>query len=252
MSYIEKEIKNSVLILSLDKPNEKVNTLDESLMDQFNDLLHEVDSNNELKGIVIISKKKDNFIAGADIEMFKARSNAEEMQQLSWNGHHILNKIEQSKKPVVVAIHGSCMGGGLELSMACHYQIGSNHPKTVLALPEVKLGVIPGTGGTQRLPRLIGIQKALSYMLTGRNIFAKSAKKIGLIDELTHKDALEDAAIKAVHKIWNNGTIKRKDTRTFCKKFLKEIPSVELSFFTKPEKKLLAKPKEIIQLPFIS
>ena len=178
MSYIQKEIKDSVLIISLDAPGEKVNTLNEAMMEQFSSLLEEADSDSTIKGIVLISRKDDNFIAGADIEMFKARSTAQEMQQLSWDGHQVLSKIAISKKPIVVAIHGSCMGGGLELSLACHYRIASKHPKTIFALPEVKLGVIPGTGGTQRLPRLIGIQKELGYMLTGRNIFAKSAKKL--------------------------------------------------------------------------
>lgn len=97
MSYIQKEIKDSVLILSLDKPGEKVNTLDEAMMEQFFALLEEVDSNEHIKGVVLISRKKDNFIAGADIEMFKAKETAEEMKQLSLDGHQILNRIEDSK-----------------------------------------------------------------------------------------------------------------------------------------------------------
>lgn len=251
MSYIQKEIKDSVLILSLDKPGEKVNTLDEAMMEQFFALLEEVDSNENIKGVVLISRKKDNFIAGADIEMFKARETAEEMKQLSLDGHQILNRIEDSKKPVVVAIHGSCMGGGLELSLACHYRIASKHPKTVLALPEVKLGVIPGTGGTQRLPRLIGIQKALGYMLTGRNIYARSAKKIGLVDELTHKDALEEAAIKAVHKISKNGPIKRKDRRSAVEKILEGNPLGRNIIFNQARKKTLGQTKGNYPAPIL-
>ncbi len=251
MSYIQKEIKDSVLILSLDKPGEKVNTLDEAMMEQFSSLLAELRSNKDIKGVVLISRKKDNFIAGADIEMFKARETAEEMQQLSWDGHQILNRIADSKKPVVVAIHGSCMGGGLELSLACHYRLASKHPKTVLALPEVKLGVIPGTGGTQRMPRLIGIQKALGYMLTGRSIYARSAKKIGLVDELTHKDALEDAAIKAVHKISKNGPIKRKDKRSAIEKILEGNPIGRTIIFNQARKKTLGQTKGNYPAPLL-
>lgn len=129
MSYIQQEIKESVAIFSLDKPGEKVNTLDETMMDQFSDLLDAVEADDTINGIVLISRKKDNFIAGADIEMFKARDTAEELTELSASGHSILNRIADFKKPVIVAIHGSCMGGGLELSLACHYRIASNHKK---------------------------------------------------------------------------------------------------------------------------
>jgi 3-hydroxyacyl-CoA dehydrogenase/enoyl-CoA hydratase/3-hydroxybutyryl-CoA epimerase len=243
MSYIQQEIKESVAIFSLDKPGEKVNTLDETMMEQFSDLLDVVEADDTINGIVLISRKKDNFIAGADIEMFKARDTAEELTELSASGHTILNRIADFKKPVVVAIHGSCMGGGLELSLACHYRIASNHKKTVLALPEVKLGVIPGTGGTQRLPRLVGIQKALGYMLTGKNIYARSAKKIGLVDELIHKDALEEVAIKAVKKLSKSGKTERKDRRSLFEKLLEGNPIGRSIIFSQARKKTLGQTK---------
>jgi 3-hydroxyacyl-CoA dehydrogenase/enoyl-CoA hydratase/3-hydroxybutyryl-CoA epimerase len=243
MSYIQQEIKESVAIFSLDKPGEKVNTLDETMMEQFSDLLDVVEADDTINGIVLISRKKDNFIAGADIEMFKARDTAEELTELSASGHTILNRIADFKKPVVVAIHGSCMGGGLELSLACHYRIASNHKKTVLALPEVKLGVIPGTGGTQRLPRLVGIQKALGYMLTGMNIYARSAKKIGLVDELIHKDALEEVAIKAVKKLSKSGKTERKDRRSLFEKLLEGNPIGRSIIFSQARKKTLGQTK---------
>ncbi|GAB5410148.1 MAG: 3-hydroxyacyl-CoA dehydrogenase NAD-binding domain-containing protein [Balneolaceae bacterium] len=243
MSYLEITTKDSVAILTLDKPGEKVNTLDESMMKEFSSFLDTLEKSIELKGAVLISGKENNFIAGADIEMFKARETAEDLEQLSKDGHSILNKIEASSKPFVVAIHGSCMGGGLELSLACDYRIATNHPKTIMALPEVKLGVIPGTGGTQRLPRLIGIQKALSYMLTGGNIFAKKAKSIGLVDELTHKDVLEEAAIKAVHKLSESSDFKRKDRRSFIEKVLEGNPFGRSIIFNQAKKKTLVQTK---------
>lgn len=227
----------------MDKPGEKVNTLDESMMAQFEEFLNQLESDESINGAVLISGKENNFIAGADIEMFKTRETAEELEQLSKDGHQILNKIETASKPVVVGIHGSCMGGGLELSLASDYRIATNHSKTVLALPEVKLGVIPGTGGTQRLPRLIGIQKALSYMLTGGNIYARKAKSIGLVDELTHKDALEEAAIKAVHKLSGTNSFKRKDKRSFVEKVLEGNPVGRNIIFSQARKKTLGKTK---------
>lgn len=219
MSLIQITKKENVAIITLDQPGEKVNTLNEEMMNEFSDFLNELNSDSSLKGAVLISGKENNFIAGADIEMFKARDTAEEIEQLSLDGHEILNQVESSSKPIVVAIHGSCMGGGLELSLACQYRIASNHSKTVMALPEVKLGILPGTGGTQRLPRLIGIQKSLNYMLTGKNIFARQACKMGLVDELVHKDALEEAAIKAVHKV-SEGKFDRQDKRSSMEKMI--------------------------------
>ena len=113
----------------------------------------------------------------------------------------------------------------------------------VLALPEVKLGVIPGTGGTQRLPRLIGIQKALGYMLPGKNIYAHSAKKIGLVDELVHKDALEEAAIKAVLKIADKGPHQRKDKRSLVEKLLEGNPIGRSIIFSQARKKTMGQTK---------
>lgn len=251
MSYLTITIKDAVAVLMLDKPGEKVNTLDESMMEEFSSFLDRLESDTSLKGAILISGKENNFIAGADIEMFKARETAEDLEQLSLDGHAILNKIEASSKPFVVAIHGSCMGGGLELSLACDYRVATNHAKTILALPEVKLGVIPGTGGTQRLPRLIGIQKALSYMLTGGNIYARKAKSIGLVDELTHKDALEEVAIKAVHTLSKSGAFKRKDKRSIIEKVLEGNPVGRSIIFSQAKKKALAQTKGNYPAPIL-
>ncbi len=242
MSYLEITKKENVAVITLDQPGEKVNTLNESMMDQFSEFLDDFDSDPSLKGAVLISGKENNFIAGADIEMFKARETAEEIEQLSLDGHKILNRVESSSKPIVVAIHGSCMGGGLELSLACHYRIASGHSKTIMALPEVKLGILPGTGGTQRLPRLIGIQKSLNYMLTGKNIYARQAYKMGLVDELVHKDALEEAAIKAVHKV-SSGKFDRTDKRTSMEKMIEGNGLGRKIVFSQALKQTLAQTK---------
>ncbi len=219
MSYLTITPKNDVAIVTLDLPDEKVNKLNEALIEEFTGFLDELESNDNWMGAVLISGKENNFIAGADIEMFQTRNTAGEIEQLSKQGHAIMNRIEDFPKPIAVAVHGSCMGGGLELSLACHYRVCSNSSKTVFALPEVQLGILPGTGGTQRLPRTIGLQKSLTYMLTGKNIYARPAYKMGLVDEITHKDAIEKAAIKGVQKI-ANGDFTRKDKRGFTEKLL--------------------------------
>lgn len=250
MSYLNLTNKDSVAVITLDNPGEKVNTLSESMMEQFTELLDRIEADPGTKGILLISGKPDNFIAGADIEMFRKRETSDELEQLSRDGHAIMNRIEDFPKPVVVAIHGSCMGGGLELSLAAHYRIASSHSKTVLALPEVKLGVIPGTGGTQRLPRLIGIQKALGYMLPGGNIYAYKAKKIGLVDELTHKDALEEAGVKAVQKLAGSG-FERKDQRSLIEKILEGNPVGRSIIFSQARKKTMGQTKGNYPAPFM-
>lgn len=242
MSYLNITKKENVAVITLNQPGEKVNTLNEAMMDQFASFLDDLDSDPSLKGAVLISGKENNFIAGADIEMFKARETAEEIEQLSLDGHKILNRVESSSKPIVVAIHGSCMGGGLELSLACHYRIASGHSKTIMALPEVKLGILPGTGGTQRLPRLIGIQKSLNYMLTGKNIYGRQAYKMGLVDELVHKDALEEAAIKAVHNV-SSGKFERTDKRTSMEKMIEGNGLGRKIVFSQALKQTLAQTK---------
>ena len=242
MSYLNITHKDSVAVITLDLPGEKVNKLNESMMEEFTDFLNELQDNEELIGAVLISGKKDNFIAGADIDMFQARGTAEEIEQLSKDGHKILNRIANFSKPIAVAVHGSCMGGGLELSLACHYRVCSDSSKTVFALPEVKLGILPGTGGTQRLPRLIGIQNALPYMLTGKNMYTRQAKRMGLVDEVTHKDAILTAAIKGVHKI-AEGKFDRKDKRPLLHKLLEGNPLGRKIIFSQAQKKTAAQTK---------
>lgn len=239
MSYLTIDIKNSVAVITLDLPGEKVNTLNEMLIKEFSSFLDDFEHNEQLSGAVLISGKPNNFIAGADIEMFKARESAAEIEALSNTGHDILNRVASFPKPIVAAVHGSCMGGGLELALACHYRICSDHPKTVFALPEVNLGLLPGTGGTQRLPRAIGIQKALTYMLTGKNIYVRQAKKTGLVDEVTYKEALELAAIKAIYKL-KDGKYERKDKRGFIEKLLEGFGLGRSIIFSQARKKTAA------------
>ncbi|HVO65359.1 MAG TPA: enoyl-CoA hydratase-related protein, partial [Syntrophales bacterium] len=193
---IEKE--NGVAIFWLDQPGEKVNKISLDTVDKFKAILDDLEKDEMVKAVVFISRKKDNFIAGADIDKFKDMKTPEEAEMLSREGHALLNRMAHFHKPIVAALHGATLGGGLEVALACHYRIATDDPKTVLALPEVKLGLLPGGGGTQRLPRLVGLRAALDMMLTGKNIYPRQAKKIGLVDDLIHPYGLLTAAKKAV------------------------------------------------------
>ncbi|PKD43293.1 fatty acid oxidation complex subunit alpha FadJ [Rhodohalobacter barkolensis] len=232
----EIENKEDVAIITMDTPGEKVNKLNEALIDEISDILDQLESDDSLKGAVLVSGKDGNFIAGADIEMFKTRETAEELSELSWTGHEILLRIENLKKPFVVGINGSCMGGGTELALASHYRIVSDDSSTKIGLPEVQLGLLPGMGGTQRLPRLIGIQKSLTYMLTGKNMYTHQAKKTGFANEVVHKHALVKAGIKAVQKL-SNGKAKQPDKRSFFEKILEGNPIGRKIIFSQARKR---------------
>ncbi|KAF7284202.1 hypothetical protein GWI33_022452 [Rhynchophorus ferrugineus] len=153
-------------------------------MQEVSKILQEVQSNPQIQSCVLISNKPGCFIAGADINMIAGCKTAEEATKLSKDGHQIFNLIENSSKPVVAAIQGSCLGGGLETALACHYRIAVKDKKTALGLPEVMLGLLPGGGGTQRLPKLAGVPTTLDMALTGKTVKADKAKKLGIVDLL--------------------------------------------------------------------
>ncbi|MDZ7717412.1 MAG: fatty acid oxidation complex subunit alpha FadJ [Balneolaceae bacterium] len=216
-NILQLETTENVAVITLDTPGEKVNKLNEQLIGEFSTILDELETDDSVDGALLISGKENNFIAGADIEMFETRETADELSELSWTGHEILLRIENFSKPIVVGIHGSCMGGGTELALASHYRIVSDHNSTKIGLPEVKLGLLPGMGGTQRLPRLIGIQKALPYLLTGKNMYSYQAGKTGFADEVVHQYAIKDAGIKAVEKL-KDGKVSHPDKRSVLEK----------------------------------
>lgn len=192
---------DGVLVLTLDLPGEKVNTLGQGMIAEFEALLDEVEKDTSIRAAVIRSGKDDNFIAGADIKDFVKVKTAEEGETLSRSGQAIFDKLERSRVPFVAAIHGSCVGGGTELSLACRYRVAADDPKTSIGLPEVMLGLIPGAGGSNRLPRLVGLVKSLDVILTGRPLRPSKAKRIGLVDETCPRAILRDVATKAARKL---------------------------------------------------
>lgn len=186
---------DGIAILTMDVPGETMNTLRASFGPEISDILTEVKNDNSIRGLVLISGKKDSFVAGADISMLDACKSAEDAKALSQQGHVVFNALEALNIPVVAAIHGACLGGGLELALACHQRVCSDDGKTMLGVPEVQLGLLPGGGGTQRLPRLVGITTALDMMLTGKQIRPKQALKMGLVNDMVPQTILLQTAI---------------------------------------------------------
>ncbi|MCC5451158.1 fatty acid oxidation complex subunit alpha FadJ [Rheinheimera sp. UJ51] len=187
-----------VAILTMDIVGESMNVLKASFATEIEQLLQKIANDSKIKGVVFISGKADSFIAGADISMLDSCKSADEAEKIAQMGQQMFDRLSQLRVPVVAAIHGPCLGGGLELAMACHARIATDSPKTVLGLPEVQLGLLPGSGGTQRLPKLVGVQKALDMILTGKQLRAAQAKKAGLVDDVVPQSILLEAAVKKV------------------------------------------------------
>ncbi|CAH0476266.1 unnamed protein product [Peronospora belbahrii] len=215
---------NGVAIVRLDDKAAKVNTISSKMTAEMTTMLDTVENDPAIKSVVLISAKPGVFIAGADITELNACKTEEEMRALSNAGQSFMNRVASSKKPIVAAIEGSCMGGGLEVALACHYRVASQNKKTQLALPEVMLGLLPGAGGTQRLPKLVGLQAALDMMLTGKNIKADKALKMGLVNQVTDSYALESAAIAAAEQLATGNLKPKKKNKGLVNRIVEDTP----------------------------
>ncbi len=204
------EVQDGIAVITFDLPNESVNKIGRAVKDEFIALADRLERDKDIRGAILISGKPDVFIAGADIEEFLVLETATDAERLSRDGQMLVDSVARMRIPLVAAIHGACLGAGLELALACTYRIATDHPKTVLALPEVQLGIIPGAGGTQRLPRKIGLRAALDMILTGKNVRAKKAYQIGLVEELVHPAILRQIAVQRAKELGNG---KRPQTR---------------------------------------
>ncbi|WP_435980533.1 3-hydroxyacyl-CoA dehydrogenase NAD-binding domain-containing protein [Psychrobacter sp. DM4] len=172
---------DGIVTVTIDQSDRKMNVIGDGFTDAFATLTDSFINDESAKGLILTSAK-DSFVVGADIDQLSNIETAKQAFDLVEDLKACLRKLESEGKPVVAAMTGTALGGGLELALACHYRIAIDSPKTKLGLPEVKLGLLPGGGGTQRLPRLVGIQKALELMTQGVELRAKAALDIGLID----------------------------------------------------------------------
>ncbi len=197
--FIEIDIQDNIAICWFDHKFEKMNIVSPAVISLFEELAPKVIDNDAVHAVILISRKRD-FMAGADIKSFQIEKEGD-FKPFQMQGHAALERLENSKKPIIAAVNGSCVGLGTEIILACDARIATTAKHTKLGLPEVQLGILPGGGGTQRLPRLIGVQKALDMMLTGKLIDPFRAKKWGLVDELTAEGKLLQAAIIMAKKL---------------------------------------------------
>lgn len=206
------EIKDGVAIVRLNGP-EKMNTISTGMQSEAEQLFKEqIMPNKDIKAIVFLSSKPDNFIAGADINMIKSVKNKSDLKALTMKGHAFFDEIKKTKIPMVAGINGVALGGGLEWAMYCDYRVATTNKKTNLGLPEVKLGLLPGMAGTYHLPKLVGYASSLDMMLTGKNIKPDRAKKMGLVDMVVDPAALESVCIEQAKGL-AAGTVKPKQRK---------------------------------------
>jgi len=186
---VELETRGEVAVVRIDSP--PVNALGRAVRDGLYDAVTRANADANVKAIVLVCKGK-TFIAGADIREFGLPAEGRTLPE-------VMDAIEGSKYPVIAALHGTALGGGLEVALTCHYRVALKSAR--FGLPEVKLGILPGAGGTQRLPRLIGLSRALELMVSGDQLNAEEALKLGLIDEAVDGE-IEAQGVAFANKVW--------------------------------------------------
>ncbi len=198
------ENDGSVQVITINRPD-KLNALNKQTIQELGDAIRTADASQEVTAIIITGSGAKAFVAGADISEF-ANFSGEEGAALSLKGQNTLfNVVENCQTPVIAAVNGFALGGGLELAMSCHIRIASDNAK--MGLPEVTLGVIPGYGGTQRLAQLAGKGKAMELIMTAAMIDANEGHRIGLVNQVTTPEGLMEAAKKMAHKISKNSSV---------------------------------------------
>jgi len=203
---------HGILTVSIDVPGESMNVLNQALAEDFTQLVERIRQDSAIKAIVLISGKDNSFVAGADIKMLTEVKTAADGKRVAAGGHEIFNSISTSTKPFIAAIHGPCLGGGYELALACHYRIATDDRKTKIGLPEVMLGLLPGGRGASLVPRMVSLPKALDLLLTGKQLDAKRAKKMGLVDEVVSPAILADIASQTALKFTKRKIPKRRQS----------------------------------------
>ena len=260
LTHFTFDVEDGIAVVLLDRAGEPMNTIGPAIFDDFTAVVDRIETDPAIKAVVIGSAKKGNFLAGADIRFFETLTNPDEGAAVIRELHALFVRIEALHavhgKPVVMAIDGACLGGGLELALTGSMRIAADGRKTQLGQPEVQLGILPAGGGTQRLPKVIGIAAALDMILTGRSIRPYKAVKIGLVDEVVPSEMLYDIAVeRATASIGNLGESRGAAVKGFLAPSHLQALAVEQNpmgrrvLFRKAEEAMLAKTKGLYPAP---
>ena len=188
-----------IFAIVFDRPDSRVNLIDEQWVEDVSRALDEAERAHA-RGIVFLSAKPDHFIAGADVSLIARLANEAEGEAKCRIGQKLFNRIDDLPIPTVAAISGACLGGGMELALACDHRIAVRTDRAILGLPEVRLGVLPGFGGTYRLPRIAGTMEAMNLILSGRSLRPRDARRLGIVDRIVPKERLVELAVDAARR----------------------------------------------------
>lgn len=202
--YTTELTDNGILVVTINIKHETMNVLNQEVIAAFSQLIDTIETNSSVTSVILSSGKAQCFIAGADIKMLQKTQTAEEGRNIVASAHQLLLRISESKKPFIAAIDGVCLGAGYELALACHYRLATDNPATKIGLPEVMIGLLPGATGTTKLSRLISLPSALDILLTGKQLNAKRAQRVNMIDEVVPTSILLDAAKKVAKQFTTN------------------------------------------------
>ena len=230
-----------LLRVRIDRQNKSANALSKTMLEELERLIAEIKRNSGVRGVMFLSGKKGNFIVGADVTEMKAMTGGAEAVELSKLGQRVFEQLETLHVPTVALISGACLGGGLEFAMSCRYRIADDHAKTLLGLPEVKLGLIPGWGGTVRLPKLVGLLEALPMILTGRMLSGRQARTKGLVHDLVPVEALPfvgEQLLRTVMKFGTARTIFKRPKRPLAARLTEAFPPLRKFAFNQAEGKV--------------
>ena len=244
------EVQDGIAVVVLDSKGQPVNTISRAVKDEFRACFETLANDASVQAVAFFSGKPENFIAGADIEEFVKLTSAAEAERLSADGQDMLDQVARFPKPVAAGIQGACLGGGFEFALACTYRVASNHPKTQIGLPEIQLGILPGAGGCQRLPRLVGARAALDMILAGKAERAEKAFRLGMVDELVSPPILRSITIAAARRMAGGWRPKRRRPGGFVGWLLDGNPLGRMLVFRTARKQLEARTGGHYPAPF--
>ena len=231
--------------ITLDVPDRPMNVLDHSVMTELERIVAELEESEDVKVAVFQSGKESGFLAGADVNAIASIDSPTHAARLIEDGQLLFQRIEWLPMPTIAVIHGPCLGGGLELSLACNHRVARDNSSTKIGLPEIKLGVIPGWGGTQRLPKLVGLSTALTMILQGKHLSGREAMSVGLVDRaITPDDWEEDVETFIYDVLKGNYILPPKNRRRFSQRLLDGTKLGRSLIFRATKKKIASKTKQ--------
>ena len=235
---------DGILRVTIDRKDRPVNALSRSIMEELRELVQSVRNDSAIRGVVFQSAKPGVFIAGADITEFEDLTDKTAAEEVSTFGQSVFQELEDLKVPTVALISGACLGGGLEFALACRYRVASTHEKTKIGLPEVQLGLLPGWGGTVRLPRQIGLINALPLVLSGRQLGGYQARSKGIVHEVVPPEALKNVGekiLKTHHEFGSASKLFRKSKKPAWQKFLEGTSAAQKFALKKARQQVMSK-----------